>query len=277
MSDLPLVTIVTPSYNQGSYIEETIQSVLNQDYPNIEYFIIDGGSTDNSTEIIKKYENKISYWISEKDQGQADAIGKGFRRAKGKYLTWLCSDDTLEPSMIRYSVHFLEKFPKAVLSYGNRTRIDSKGNIISFSKSFISPELFKFGLGLPQETVLFRREIYEDVGGIDPDLNMVMDYDLWCKMYNRGWFCYIPTYLGRFRSHESNKSSQFSVEMAQNNFEGNLTNEFSKIYKLHFRKKFSPHMRKIALTFNTIFRFLFFTSRKYRLLKMEITELRKSE
>jgi glycosyltransferase involved in cell wall biosynthesis len=99
----PLVSIITPSYNQGAFLEETIQSVLKQDYLNIEYIIIDGGSTDNSLEIIHKYKDQLAYWVSEKDGGQTHAIMKGFNKAQGKYITWLCSDDVMEPSMISLS------------------------------------------------------------------------------------------------------------------------------------------------------------------------------
>ncbi|NLM67350.1 MAG: glycosyltransferase [Enterococcus sp.] len=276
MPELPLVTIVTPSYNQDKYLEETINSVLKQTYPNIEYFIIDGGSSDNSVEIIKKYEDKLAWWVSEPDKGQSDALIKGFARAKGKYLAWLCSDDVLEPSMIKISVNFLEKYPGAVLTYGNRTRIDSIGNTICFSKHYVNNKLFRFGPGLPQETVVFRKEHYYQVGGINPDLQMVMDYDLWCKFYKVGYFLYIPAYLGRFRSHQSNKSTLFSTEMEHNGFEGKFTNEFRDVYKQHFDKPFSMIIRKITLLINSFIRLLLSQTSDYKMKKKEIKQLQNS-
>ena len=125
----PLVSIVTPSYNHGRYIEETIQSVLNQDYPNLEYLVIDGGSSDNTVEILKKYEGRLT-WISEKDRGQADAINKGFRMANGEILAWLNSDDTYLPGAVQHSVRYLEAHSEVAMLYGEGYHIDAEGEFI---------------------------------------------------------------------------------------------------------------------------------------------------
>jgi glycosyltransferase involved in cell wall biosynthesis len=118
MSDLPVVTIVTPSYNQDQFLEQTIVSVLNQDYPRIEYLIIDGGSTDGSVEIIRRYENRLAFWVSESDRGQSHAVNKGLQRANGEILGWLNSDDVYCPGAVRAAVDFLELHPDVALMYG---------------------------------------------------------------------------------------------------------------------------------------------------------------
>ena len=120
----PLVSIVTPSFNQAAFLEETIQSVLGQDYQPIEYIVIDGGSTDGSVDIIRRHEDRLAWWISEPDRGQAHALNKGFARAQGKYVGWLCSDDTLFPSAISRLVEALDDAAGAALAYGNARYTD---------------------------------------------------------------------------------------------------------------------------------------------------------
>ena len=122
-----LVSIVTPSYNQSRFIEDTIRSVLSQDYPQIEYMIVDGGSTDGSVEIIKRYEDQLAWWVSERDQGQTDAINKGFARATGDILAWLNSDDTYEPGAVSAAVKYLQEHPEVGMVYGDCNYIDENG------------------------------------------------------------------------------------------------------------------------------------------------------
>ena len=243
MSRLPLVSIVTPSFNQGEFLEETIQSVLRQDYHNIEYIIIDGGSTDGSIDVIKKYEDRLAYWESEKDRGQTHAIIKGFARATGSILGWLCSDDLLEPSMVSIAMYFLSREPSVGMTFGDRIRIDAKGNIYSLQRfpSFRSYYL-KWGLGLPQETVLFRREVYQDVGGLDESLHMAMDFDLWCRMSKATVIRHIPAFLGRFRAHERNKSSAFTKLVNKSGFSMGWPAEFAKVYKKYYGRKPSTRL-----------------------------------
>ncbi|MCJ7735245.1 MAG: glycosyltransferase, partial [Anaerolineales bacterium] len=130
MDKKPLVSIVTPSFNQQQYLEQTIQSVLDQDYPALEYFVVDGGSNDGSIEIIKKYQDQLSGWISEPDQGQSDAINKGFARSQGEIMAWLNSDDIYLPGAIRSAVAFLQDNPEVGMVYGDTNLIDGTGRKI---------------------------------------------------------------------------------------------------------------------------------------------------
>lgn len=271
----PLVTIITPSYNQGAFLEETIRSVINQDYPNIEYFIIDGKSSDNSIDIIKKYEGKITWWVSEPDTGQSHAILKGFEKANGKYITWLCSDDILEKSAISISVTFLEKYKDAALTFGNRTRIDALGNIITFSrKGSMNQYFLKNGITLPQETTLIRKEAYLKTEGIDTQLQMVMDFDLWCKLICTGSFVHIPAYLGRFRTHAENKSSMYSADFRKTGFKDGKPAEHARILKKHFKKAPSKPGKLIAGRLYNILIFLERRTKKYKQKKYLLIQIR---
>ncbi|MCJ7530019.1 MAG: glycosyltransferase, partial [Anaerolineales bacterium] len=128
--NLPLVSIVTPSYNQAQFLETTIRSVLDQVYPNLEYMVVDGGSTDGSREIIRKYADRLAWWVSEHDRGQTDAINKGFTRAHGDILAWLNSDDTYEPEAVAEAVTFLQTHPDVGMVYGDANFIDEQGQVI---------------------------------------------------------------------------------------------------------------------------------------------------
>lgn len=268
LTDLPLVTIVTPSFNQAEFLEETILSVLRQDYPNIEYLIIDGGSSDNSVEIIKKYENRLAYWISEPDNGQTDAIIKGFSKAKGQYITWLCSDDILEPSTISLSVAFLQRYSEAVLTFGNRVRIDSKSNITAVSrKGSFYQWCLKLGLTLPQETVLIRRSAYDKSEGLDVSLNMAMDFDLWCKLIRLGPFIHIPAYLGRFRTHSTNKSYIYSKQFKETGYNSGNPSEVSITMRKYFGISPSKYNLKLGLK---IYKAISFAERRRKIYRIKL-------
>jgi glycosyltransferase involved in cell wall biosynthesis len=245
----PLVSIITPSYNQGQFLEETILSVLKQDYDNIEYIIIDGSSTDNSLEIIQKFKDRLAYWISEEDEGQTHAIIKGFNKAHGKYITWLCSDDLIEPSMISISVAFLENHPEWVMTYGDRIRYDAKSNMIGYHRYCeFRPWLLKWGFAIPQETVLMRRKAYLRSGGLDKSLLMAMDFDLFCKISKVGQIKHLPVFFGRFRSHKNNKSTIFNNEISQTGFNNGTPLELATVYQTHFKKRFPVlKWRKVSL------------------------------
>ena len=127
----PLVSIITPSFNQADYLEHTIRSVLEQDYPNIEYMVVDGGSTDGSVDIIKKYEKQLAWWVSEPDKGQSEAINKGFKRANGEIVAWLNSDDVYMPNAITRAVETLQANPEAAFVYANLHSINARGEHVN--------------------------------------------------------------------------------------------------------------------------------------------------
>lgn len=203
-----LISIVTPSYNQGHYIEETIQSVLAQDYPHIEYLIVDGGSTDNTVNIIKKYENKLAWWISEKDKGQTDAINKGFARAKGDILAWINSDDTYEPGAVAAAVKYLKELPRVGMVYGGCNFINDSGHVIGkFNAAQTSYRLLRQGYAhIPQQSMFLRAELWRQVGPLDPSFYFAMDYDLWTRIAARTEIKYIPQTWANFRLHTSGKT-----------------------------------------------------------------------
>lgn len=213
---LPKVSIVTPSYNQSQFLEATILSVLAQDYPNIEYIIIDGGSTDGSVEIIKKHADRLAYWASEPDKGQSHAINKGFTQSTGEIFYWLNSDDLLMPSAVKIAVACLLSNPDIGMIYGDRIVIDGKDNVLcmeehpSFSKRWM-----KYNLKIPQETAFFRRDLFHEVGGINETLHCCMDYDLWIRMSQIAKIHHIPFVLGAYRNHQDAKSTDVSNMRAE--------------------------------------------------------------
>ena len=159
----PLVTIVTPSYNQASFLEATMRSVLEQDYAHIEYIVIDGGSTDGSVDIIKKYTDRLAYWSSEKDRGQTDAINKGFAHATGEILAWINSDDTYEPGAIREAVGWMQQHAEMGLVYGDANFIDDDGKVIGrFPAAQTDYRRLRRGyVHIPQQAAFFRRDLWQ--------------------------------------------------------------------------------------------------------------------
>lgn len=180
----PRVSIVTPSYNQGQFIEETIRSVLLQGYPDLEYIIIDGGSTDGSVDIIRKYEPWLAYWVSEPDRGQVHAINKGFQRATGEILAWLNSDDVYCPGSLEAVAQTLTQHPQAAILCGACVLVDGDGHTIGTKgpREF-TPEHFLQGGGVPgQPAVFFRRSVLERVGGLNENLHYVLDWEFWLRI-----------------------------------------------------------------------------------------------
>ena len=203
----PKISIITPSYNQAEFLEGTILSVLNQNYPNLEYIIIDGGSTDGSIEIIKKYEKYITYWVSESDKGQSDAINRGFKMARGEILAWLNSDDTYLPGALGKAVEFFSTHSYIGMVYGKTYFINERGDVIGNypTESFNYNELARSNF-FAQPAVFFRREVYFAVGGLDLNLHYTMDYDLWVRIAKKHRVEYLPVFLSTYRLHMESKT-----------------------------------------------------------------------
>ena len=205
----PPISIVTPSYNQGNYLEETIHSILEQDYPDLEYIVMDGGSTDGSVDIIRKYEKRIAHWRSGQDAGQSDALRHGFEMATGDIFAWINSDDSLEPGALASVGGFFATHPEVELLYGNMNFIDAGGNRIFTAYPLLDLRILTYeNHFIPQQAMFWRRGLYEKAGGIDPTLRFAMDFDLVVKFLREGArVAKIDQVLANFRVHPEAKSS----------------------------------------------------------------------
>jgi len=205
----PRISIVTPSYNQGQFLEKTILSVLNQQYPNLEYMVLDGGSSDNSVEIIKRYTDKLAYWQSKPDCGQADAIAQGFAMSTGDVLGWLNSDDLLLPGALLVAGKTFSNVQRCITVTGRCVRIDGNGCpftvLVPRKKSWHG--MLIWGHGLSQPATFWRRDAYEEVGGIDVSMKFSFDYDLFVRLRKLGNIEILPNYLAGFRVHPLSKTS----------------------------------------------------------------------
>lgn len=206
-NNLPLVSIVTPSFNQREFLEDNLLSVKRQDYPNLEHIVIDGGSTDGSLDVLKKYNADI-IWVSGPDNGQSNAINKGFRMAKGKIIGWLNSDDIYLSGAIRTAVAELIGNPQIGAVYGYVEKIDDKGTKIGELKSpeYERQKLYSNPNFIWQPTVFIKREVLDKVGHLDENLHYVMDYDLWLRIGMIADFKLIPEFLAAARFHDDAKS-----------------------------------------------------------------------
>jgi glycosyltransferase involved in cell wall biosynthesis len=210
MPNLPLVSIITPSFNQANYLEATIQSVLGQDFPRIEYIIVDGGSTDGSVDVIKKHEGRLAWWVSEQDKGQTDAINKGFNRANGEILAWLNSDDTYNPGAISAAVKFLTENPDVAMVYADCDFINEQGAVIGkFNSAQTDYRRLREGyVHIPQQTMFFRANYWRELGPLDPSFYFAMDYDLWTRIAAHAPIKYLPGQTwANFRLHTSGKTT----------------------------------------------------------------------
>ena len=206
---LPLVSIVTPSFNQAAFLERALESVLAQDYPNVEYIVVDGGSSDGSVEIIKRFEDRIAWWESSPDDGQVDALLKGFARAEGEILGWLNSDDELLPGAIATVVEELRADPSLMLAYGDNTLMDEEGGYedVLRARPFDVVEMLRTGQNhVPQPGSLFRREALELAGGLPRDGYYYFDFEFVVRLGLAAFVKRVPARLGLYRLHDESKS-----------------------------------------------------------------------
>ncbi len=217
MREQPLVSIITPSFNQAQFLAQTITSVIDQDYSLIEYMIVDGNSDDGSQAIIEKFSKRISWWISEPDQGQAEAINKGLKRANGEIVAWLNSDDYYLPGAVTKAVTAFQMHPLASFIYGDVLAVDADGhqiNKLQYRQEDLI-DLMKFNI-IGQPSVFIRREILDKVGFLDPSLQYLLDHQLWLRLAQQAPFHYLPEMLSAARFHDQSKnvaqSSAFGEE-----------------------------------------------------------------
>ncbi len=215
LKNWPRISIVTPSFNQAAYLEETIRSVLLQGYPNLQYILMDGGSNDGSVEIIKKYSPWLDHWQTEKDKGQADAIYRGFERSDGQIIAWLNSDDLYLPGALWNVGRFFMRHPRAELTVGGCLCIDPAGQLLfkNGSPDYILPSRQTFGKfyyggqNCAQPAMFWKRDAFFDVGGFDRSLFFCFDADLFLRLVKRRAAPSINKPLACFRIHDTSKST----------------------------------------------------------------------
>jgi len=206
----PRVSLVTPSYNAAAYLRAAIDSVLTQDYPHIDYLVMDGGSTDGTVELLASYGERVR-WVSEKDGGQSDAIARGFERTSGEILGWLNADDLLKPGAVRAAVEALRANPQAALVYGRADFIDAEGRHLApctVVEPYSRRRLLHYGDYIIQPAAFFTRRAYTAVGGLDKSLNWAMDWDLWLRLAREHDFVYLEKELASYRWLGSNKTAE---------------------------------------------------------------------
>jgi len=215
----PLISIVTPSFNQARYLEAAIQSVLSQDYAPVEYILIDGASTDGSVDIIRKHKDRFAYWVSEKDNGQAEAINKGLVRAKGEIVAWLNSDDYYLPNTISKVVKAFEENPDILMVYGDVLAVDEQGQTINVLKyrQLCFEDLLCFQI-IGQPSVFFRRAALEKAGLLDASLHFLLDHQLCIRIAQQGKILHVPQTWSAARYHVEAKNRAKAAEFGREAF-----------------------------------------------------------
>jgi len=254
----PKISIVTPSFNQGEYLEATIKSVLDQAYPNLEYIIIDGASTDNSVQIIKKYQQKLKYWVSEKDKGQADAINKGFRESSGEIMAWINSDDVLLPGSLNLvanifmqatDIEWLSAIPTTITREGF---LAHRGLRPAYFKALIKRG-FHHGamLGfIMQESTFWRRSVWENSGAKIKNLHYSLDFELWKRFAQHASLVPVFTSLAAYRLNPSRKNTDENVYYQEINFP---FPRFFRFFMKPIRFILTAFLRKFRISSKIIF------------------------
>ena len=211
----PKISIVTPSYNQAQYLEDTIKSVLDQQYPNLEYIIIDGGSTDGSVDIIKKYEKYLAYWVSKSYQGLYPMVEDGFKKSSGEIMAWLNSDDMYHRKSLFTVAEIFTDFPKIKWMMGNPTWFDDQGRIVQCAEAPRWSK-YRFYTGdyrwIQQESTFWRKELWEKAGAkMDPSLKLAGDLELWIRFFRHEQLYVIKGLIGGFRVRAKNQKSLESL------------------------------------------------------------------
>jgi glycosyltransferase involved in cell wall biosynthesis len=254
-SEWPRLSIVTPSYNQGSFLEATIRSVLLQGYPNLEYIVIDGGSSDESVEVLKKYDAFINYWVSEPDTGQTDAINKGLLKTDGKYLGWINSDDIYVKGTFAKVISAFKQNPESILVHGNRILIDAEDRIFGCSPlPAFDPNKTRFVVC--SETAFWTRESMKKSGMLNSNLRFAMDLEFFGRLYLQGSFTKLDDYLGYFRCHDASKSSTIwhvaeeeSIRVWKDLFGSDWPRHNVRRHQLRILVEFIRHPALIALPY----------------------------
>ena len=255
----PKITVVTPNYNQANFIEQTIQSVLNQNYPNLEYIIIDGASTDGSVEIIKKYEKRLAYWKSEPDKGMYYAINKGFSKATGDIMCWINSDDILWKNSLFNVARIFSSNPAIKWLQGFPSVINEEGVIINQRKPIYSKYFFycyshenSFAF-IQQESTFWSRELWKESGSeLDTSYSIAADFDLWMRFFNYDKMYCTNIQLGAFRKREGQKSSNVDLylteakkSISKNFIELSLLTKLVVKFVMFLKKIRNPFVQKI--------------------------------
>jgi glycosyltransferase involved in cell wall biosynthesis len=239
-TELPAISLVIPSYNQGRYLTACFESILAQRYPNLELIVMDGGSKDESCAIIERYAQHFAHWQSEPDGGQGNAINAGFARAQGTLLTWLNSDDLLLPNALHAAVETWRSHPRTDVVYGHHIDIDAEGAVVDryFHPPFVTQLAWWTVPYIPQQGTLFTRELWRRVGGIDAKLHCMLDHDLWYRFMQAGArFRQIGIPVGAFRRHSESKGGSWHDTYARER----------KLMAERYQGEFgSPLLRKLA-------------------------------